>query len=135
MKSRSSMGMNASDATRKVILKKVDARTKEPLKGATFRLLDCDLKAHDFGVDESGNPISATKYLKTSDENGVFFVGSLPAGIYYLEETQAPEGFAKPTEGQYYKLTVQKTGEVVLADAPAAPDRLAAPDDSSDNNG
>ena len=44
-----------------------------------------------------------------SDESGVYFVGNLPTGTYYIWETKAPDAYAK-NEGKVYVLTVDANG-------------------------
>ena len=92
-----------------------------PLQGAEFQLLDYDLSEHDFGKDAITGDSLTSRYLQASDIEGVFFIGRLPLGIYYLKETTAPAGYAAPTEGLYYKLTVPETGEVTMAATPEQP--------------
>ena len=86
--------MNISAAERKVILRKVDG-SFNPAK-ATFEILRYDRS--QVSADINGTPTVSF----TSTASGVFFIGNLPYGTYYLHET-AP--FSK-----WFILTVNEKG-------------------------
>ena len=88
--------MNVSKSKRKAILKKVNSN-KEPLAGAEFTIVFADNSIMKWTTDN----------LDESTANGVFFVGDLPYGKYYLYEKKAPTGY---TSGKWYELTVDQTG-------------------------
>ena len=79
-------------------INKIDTDTKELLKGATFNLLN-----------ENEEVIKTA----TTDENGALDFGTLTTfgegeDIYYIEETQTPEGYI-PIQDRKLKVTVIKT--------------------------
>ena len=93
----------------KVILRKVN-EDYQSLLGARFEIH----KGSPTGplvsiVDENGNNMT----LFTSLESGVYFVGYLDYGIYYLHEITIPTGYQQVTEGNdgnWYILTVGENG-------------------------
>ncbi len=129
--------LNLSPVTRKIMLRKVEKKPDDdnkwiPLQGAQFQLLDYDLTLHDFGKDKDGAD-NAEKYINfaegtnhsdrimASDSEGVFFIGRLPLGVYYLKETTPPTGYTLPAEGRYYRLEVPETGTVTMSADPVEP--------------
>ena len=91
-----------------VTLKKVGVNsadqdaTETPLAGATFTFYDADTGGQIIN-DPDGHPLMN----KTSDADGVFFVGNLKIGTYYLEETTVPAGYYAPL-GRF-KLEISST--------------------------
>lgn len=68
-------------------------------------------KNTEFGLYEDKD---GTKLLQTvSASNGKFSIEGLKEGIYYLKETQAPEGYV--LSEQIYKITVKVTGDNATA--------------------
>lgn len=92
----------------KTILKKV-SEAGAPLEGAVFEIYRADLTKMDW----------TTANLDASDKNGIFFVGELPFGTYYLKEITAPTGYAAPAN-KYYKVVVQTTGEITAERLPVS---------------
>lgn len=70
--------VNTPTAERKAILKKIENSNNAPLSGAVF-----DILAYDRTVIATGC---------TSASDGVFWVGTLPYGLYYVHETTVPSG-------------------------------------------
>lgn len=89
---------------RKVILKKVMSGTHQPLSGAAFEIWKA-------GAGEAMTWTATNLGISGSD--GVFFVGNLSDGTYYLHETQAPAGTLTTSGGWWYTLTVNSNGAVV----------------------
>lgn len=63
---------------------KYDQSTNEGLQGARFEL---------YQKNENGDIIQSSVRQLMSDENGNIVVEGLDGGIYYLKETEAPEGY------------------------------------------
>ena len=87
------------------ILRKVNGNSDEPtpLNGGKFSL---------YTEETGGTPYilkTGTTYQTLSDltprKDGVFFQGSLPYGVYYLQEDEAPEGYSKPTKRFRFEIT------------------------------
>ena len=102
--------MNTSAYSRKVILKKADGDTYEPLTGATFTVYYADMQSVVWvdGKNASGAAIKVLLKDLTSGAAGAFWIGKLPYGTYYLEETTSPGGYAKPTK--YFQFKVDENG-------------------------
>lgn len=85
--------MNVNPIKRKVILRKVAKDTYTPLAGARFRIFRADLSEITDGQPTTGEGASVTKkgYYE-SLASGVYFIGQLPEGKYYLVETGVPAG-------------------------------------------
>ena len=90
--------MNASKDERKVILRKVNT-SYNALAGATFEILRADLSP----VTDSSK--STTTF--TSSTSGVYFIGELPYGTYYVHETKTPAGIVSD---YWFYLIVDENG-------------------------
>ena len=77
--------MNTFFTERKVVLRKV-SNTDEALGGAQFRIFTADLTEV---IDEAAG-YDRTSHCYTSALSGVYFVGTLPYGLYYLVEIGTP---------------------------------------------
>jgi len=99
--------MNISTSQRKAILEKID-QTYTPLESAVFDILRYDRTVVDA--------------MLSSYASGVFWIGQLPYGTYYLHETTVPTGFSSLSTGDnWFVLTVDGDGvhtPVRLAAAP-----------------
>ena len=92
--------MNTSAIQQKVILRKVAEDTNKPLDGAQFRIFRADMTE----ITE-GQPTGKTYY--ESSDSGVYFIGTLPRGLYYLVETKAPTGANSSNQGKVFELRVE----------------------------
>ena len=105
--------MNTVSAQRKVALRKAEVSKGDDssitsvtsLSGARFRIFRADLTEVTEGqpVDGAGKPLG---YYE-SKASGVYFMGRLPYGTYYLVETKAPFGYSG-NAGKVFRLTVGK---------------------------
>ena len=104
----------------KITVTKVDGTDNNvKLAGAKFRLLNSDktkyyvatMKDGKLVVSWTTNAADATVY--TTDANGVVEFKGLEDGTYYLEETEAPEGYNKLTE----KIEVKISHSAVKVDS------------------
>ncbi|WP_275532552.1 MSCRAMM family protein [Anaerotignum lactatifermentans] len=86
--------------TRKPALEiiKVDAKTKEPLANAKFKIT----KTEDDTVSE---------YM--TDENGKITIQDLPEGIYTVEEITAPDGYILDTQHKEIELSAGDSKQLV----------------------
>ena len=89
---------------RKVILRKVASGTHESLKGAVFTVHKGTSDAAYVLThrDKTKETLSGLR----SSGSGVIWIGELPYGTYFLEETTAPSGYSK---GWFY-LIVDDSG-------------------------
>ena len=88
---------------RRVILRKV-SREFVPLEGAEFTLYrEKSTEPVTIGTEDG----SVTLEDLVSDAGGVFYVGMLPYGTYYLHETVGPAGY---TGNKWFTLTVTEEG-------------------------
>ena len=102
-----------------VTISKVDITNKEELPGATLRLLDENGNVVQGDLDGDGE-IKDLVWESTTEKK---VIRGLNPGTYYLEETQAPEGYAKMTEkikfslDEYGRVTIDEStddGSVVI---------------------
>ena len=91
--------MNISTVERKAILKKTNT-TYIPLEDAKFEILRYDRTATVWNEGQ----------LTRSGAGGVFFIGNLPYGYYYLHETDCPEGVQEKEDGWWYTIKVDDEG-------------------------
>ena len=109
--------MNISADGRRTILRKVSG-TYAPLEGAEFEILRYD-RTRVSGTDAGG----AETAVFTSGANGVYFVGQLPFGTYYLHETGYPDGAQQNGgDGWWYTLTVSSEGITCTEQQETEPD-------------
>ena len=88
--------------SRRVILRKV-GQGYESLQGAKFTIHMNTPTGPAVKVDD------VTLENLESGSAGAFWVGALPYGTYYIEETQPPQGYTDP-QGKTYKLVVNEDG-------------------------
>ena len=115
--------LNVSSLSRKVILKKVDIADNMPLQGAKFTVYcyDGSTVMRVKTTDDSGKPTFETLKDLESDAAGAFWIGWLPYGIYYMEETVTPEGYKQPEKR--VRLKVDADGVTILDEETAPPER------------
>ena len=97
---------SSASVSRKVILRKV-TDSYDSLKDAVFTIYRGDM-VNPYVVD--GKPLENL----TSTGSGVFWIGMLPYGTYYMYEKTVPNGVEKNKNdangGWWYELTVNETG-------------------------
>lgn len=92
-----------------VILRKVNSGYTA-LEGAKFVIYKSDKKTRVTGVDINGRTTSTF----TSGSSGVYFIGSLPYGTYFICETETPDGYETLSDGKnWYRLIVDENGTTV----------------------
>lgn len=85
-----------------ITISKVDIANGEELPGATLRILD-----------ENSNVVSLNgEKLQWVSTDKPHTISKLPAGTYYLEETQSPKGYQLMTEK--IKFTIDESGNVAV---------------------
>lgn len=85
-----------------LILTKSDAATREPLDGATFRLVDASGKAVNLERQSPGNYRPEQDGQQTfTTEKGEACIRYLPCGSYTVEEVSAPDGYTKESPRQF----------------------------------
>ena len=91
--------MNISKKDDKVIMKKTKKIDQSyiPLEGAEFDILSCDMSPVVEGA--------------TSHETGIFWVGKLPYGEYYIKETKSPGGTPRSTTDPDFTLIYDKAAK------------------------
>ena len=112
--------VNVSTLSRKVVLKKIDGTDYKPLPGTDYKPLftvyhaDRQTKVE---VKRSDGTAETLENL-TSFNAGVFWIGKLPYGTYYMAETQNPDHYVKPTHYIVFRVdengvscSEEKTGE------------------------
>ncbi|WP_029201559.1 prealbumin-like fold domain-containing protein [Oribacterium sp. NK2B42] len=90
--------MNISKEDDKVIMKKTD-KSYTPLEGAEFDILSYDMA-----------PVAKGKGA-VSHKTGIFWVGKLPYGKYYIKETISPNGSALSSNDYDFVLRYNKDSE------------------------
>jgi hypothetical protein len=113
--------LNVSSLSRKVILKKVDIADNMPLPEAKFTVYwyDGSTVMRVKTTDDSGKPTFETLKDLESGAAGAFWIGWLPSGIYYMQET-APEGYKQPEKR--VRLRVDADGVTILNEETAPPE-------------
>lgn len=82
-----------------IVVYKTDAETAEPVPGCKFAI-----------TDELGNLVAEGE----SDENGYFTAKDLRYGVYYVEETEAAEGYE--LDATIFEVTIDEDGAVYEVD-------------------
>lgn len=92
--------------TRKVIVRKLDAKTNEPLQGCVFTIALIDPKTGKQSIDpKTGKPIYLVENAVTG-ENGEYEIEKAPMGTYKFIEIKAPEGYELDEDLTGYTFTI-----------------------------
>jgi len=81
-----------------LVIKKSDAKTKEPLADAEFKV-----------TTSKGTVVGTSNGLYKTDVNGLITIPNLPFGSYIYEEIKAPEGYVLEHEAQSIDIDWGKT--------------------------
>lgn len=82
---------NPQDTNIDLQIKKIDSKTKVPLKGAVFKIRDEKTKKY---LNSSGALVAAQNAYKfTTNAKGIISIKDVPAGDYKAYEVEAPEGY------------------------------------------
>ena len=95
-----------------ILVYKTDAETGEPVAGCKFKV-----------TNELGEVVAEGE----SDENGYYQVNDLRYGVYYVEETEAAEGYEK--DATIFQVTIEEDGvtlEVNFTNVPTGDIAVAA---------
>ncbi|MBR1628956.1 MAG: hypothetical protein IJ679_06790, partial [Lachnospiraceae bacterium] len=101
--------LNCAAKTKKVFLNKTDSSGKPiPINKdedkAKFEILRYD-RTPVWTIDSTGK-ITATY---ETDDSGIFYVGDLPYGTYYVREKQVPKGYQSLSEdGNWFTMTINE---------------------------
>ena len=82
-----------------IIIYKVDAATKKPLKGAEFEI-----------QDDNGNVVG--RYV--TDSTGTATTERLEPGVYHVYEVKAPEGYSLDSTPQWVKIDTENSAPKML---------------------
>ena len=91
--------------SQKVVLRKAVTGTYDPLAGATITVYKGNGVAK--GKEEDGTDVTLSNLTSRSD--GVFWVGMMPYGTYYIQETAAPANHTSNT-GKWFCLIIDEAG-------------------------
>lgn len=100
--------LNVSPYARKVILRKVKDGSYQALQDAQFTLYHIDMQTVvSVRHSEGGTERLETLQDLEAQSSGVFWIGQLPYGVYYLKETRNAEG---ENTQLWFVLTVNENG-------------------------
>ena len=103
--------LNEAAAQRKAILRKV-GREYVSLEGAVFQIHRADMTLVKDGTQDSF----------TSGPAGIFRVGMLPYGYYFIHEITVPDGYAANGEdGWWFTVRVDENGTAIVSDRGSRP--------------
>ena len=95
------------EGSRRVILRKVGKADGQftPLQGAQFTVYT-NAAGNSVAKDKAGIDLANL----TSGPSGVFYIGDLNYGTYYIKETSGAGAYPAPGNGIYFILTVSEDG-------------------------
>jgi len=117
------VALNVSSGNRKVVLRKVETASSSTnpygsIKDAVFTVRYADrqtvvkLKHTTTTKDDEGNEITTTTVERLEDlsskYSGAYWMGELPCGTYYIEETTTPSKYIEPTH--FFVMEVTDSG-------------------------
>ena len=98
---------SGAEGSRRVILRKV-GNGYAPLEGASF-MIYTNAACTAVATDAGGERLDGNGYGLVSKASGVFWIGELNYGTYYIKETGAPGGYEK-NKDKVFKLIVNEDG-------------------------
>lgn len=96
-----------------LIIEKRDSVTKEPLAGATFKVMTSDGR---FVAQDGG--ATSTNGLYTTDANGQIHIVDLDPDTYVVTEVTAPDGYLMDAPSQTVKIEKNDTQTLTFYDTP-----------------